>query len=82
VATGLNNLATVLRDTNRLAEAELLMRRGLTILLRFAAATGHQHPNLDAGLGNWLSVLDAMGQSHDQMRAAMAAVQQEVARGG
>ena len=53
VATALNNLAQLLQATNRLEEAELLSRRAVEILLRFAAETGHPHPNLDAAIENY-----------------------------
>lgn len=42
VATNLNNLAQLLQDTNRLAEAEPLMRRALDI---FTASLGDEHPH-------------------------------------
>ena len=55
VAIDLNNLAQLLKATNRLAEAEPLMRRALGI---FTASYGPEHPstqtvqrNLDALLG-------------------------------
>ena len=41
----LNNLAVLLRATNRLAEAEPLFRRAVEILLKFTHATGHEHPH-------------------------------------
>ena len=43
VAITLDNLAELLKGTNRLAEAEPLMRRAVQILLRFTRATGHPH---------------------------------------
>ena len=43
VAIGLNNLAALLRATNRLAEAEPLMRRALAI---DEASFGPDHPNV------------------------------------
>ena len=47
-ARDLNNLATLLQTTNRLAEAEPLMRRHWEIFLKFTRATGHPHPQLQA----------------------------------
>jgi hypothetical protein len=41
VAVGLNNLALLLSETNRLAEAEPLLRRALGI---FEASLGLEHP--------------------------------------
>ena len=46
----------LLRITNRLVEAEPLMRRGLVILLSF----GFEHPNLQAGQANYIQLLQAM----------------------
>ncbi len=43
VATGLNNLATLLQNTNRLAEAEPLMRRALAINEK---SLGTEHPTV------------------------------------
>src|SRR5689334_5735917 len=74
VATRLNNLARLLQDTNQLGEAEPLMRRGLVILLSFQRATGHAHPNRDAGLANYASLLRAMGKSEVETRAAIEAL--------
>ena len=42
VAIRLNNLATLLKDTNRLDEAEPLMRRALKI---FEDSLGAEHPS-------------------------------------
>ena len=68
VATQLNNLAQLLQATNRLSEAEPLMRRALEILLRFTTITGHQHPHLQAGIGNHAELLGAMGLSDVEIR--------------
>ncbi len=43
-ATLMNNLALLLKATNRLAEAEPLMRRALAIFLEFTRRTGHEQP--------------------------------------
>jgi hypothetical protein len=52
VAIHLNNLAALLQDTNRLSEAEPLMRRALLVLLKFTHETGHLHPDLSVALKN------------------------------
>ena len=49
VATDLNNLAVLLRETNRLEEAEPLFRRALTI---DEAAYGATHPKVATHLNN------------------------------
>lgn len=70
VARDLNNLARVLQETNRLNEAEPLMRRMVEIYLRFSRTTGHPHPNLPA-INNYPTLLAAMGQSPDEIRARL-----------
>jgi hypothetical protein len=57
--------------TNRLSEAEPLMRRHLEISLKFTRATGRPHPNLKYAFNNYSSLLDAMGRSREQILAAM-----------
>jgi tetratricopeptide (TPR) repeat protein len=74
VATYLNNLAWLLQDSNRLAEAEPLSRRQLKILFECSRATGHDHPHLETGIANYSRLLQAMGKSHDQIKAALQAL--------
>ena len=54
-ATALNNLAQLLQDTNRLSEAEPLMRRALVI---FDSSLGPEHPSTRTVRGN-LAALEA-----------------------
>ena len=56
MAIGLNNLAELLRDTNRLAEAEPLYRRALAI---DEASFGPDHPEVARGLNNLALLLKA-----------------------
>jgi len=56
VATGLNNLASLLESTNRMAEAEPLYRRALAIS---EASYGEHHPTVAAGLNNLAGLLQA-----------------------
>ena len=70
VATALNNLAQLLKATNRLAEAEPLMRRVVEIFIAFGQQ-GFQHPNLEAGLGNYFSLLQALGLSESEIQAKL-----------
>ena len=70
VARDLNNLAQLLQDTNRLAEAEPLMRRSLVILLSF----GSEHPNLQAGLANYIQLLQAMELTEAQISERLKAL--------
>jgi hypothetical protein len=68
VAIGLNNLAQLLKATNRLAEAEPLMRRMVEIFLKFTRATECPHPHLQAALGNYAGLLQAMGRRAADVR--------------
>ena len=68
VARYLNNLGQLLQATNRLVEAEPLMRRQLEILLAFKMTTGHEHQYLGAAIGNYTGLLEAMGRSSEQIR--------------
>jgi hypothetical protein len=70
VGIALNNLAKLLKDTNRLAEAEPLMRRGLVILLSF----GFEHPNLQAVLANYIQLLQAMELTEAQISERLKAL--------
>jgi tetratricopeptide (TPR) repeat protein len=54
VAIRLNNLASLLQDTNRLAEAEPLMRRALQI---DEGSFGSQHPDVAIDLHNLARLL-------------------------
>ena len=56
LAIYLNNLARLLQDTNRLAEAEPLMRRALAI---DEASYGPDHPNVARDLNNLALLLQA-----------------------
>ena len=56
MARDLNNLATLLQATNRLTEAEPLMRRALSI---DEASLGEAHPTVAAHLNNLATLLQA-----------------------
>jgi tetratricopeptide (TPR) repeat protein/nucleoside 2-deoxyribosyltransferase len=71
VAIHLNNLAQLLKATNRLGEAEPLSQRMLEIFLKFTRATGHEHPHLRTVIQNHTNLLDAMGQTSEQIRARL-----------
>jgi tetratricopeptide (TPR) repeat protein len=73
VAMDLNNLAQLLQATNHLAEAEPLMRRGLEILIAFGQQ-GFQHPNLTAGLGNYITLLQELGNDESAIQARLASL--------
>jgi len=67
VAIPLNNLAQLLQGTNRLAEA--LTRRVVEIFLRFAVATGHEHPHFRTAIGNYAKLLEQMGYNQAKIVA-------------
>jgi tetratricopeptide (TPR) repeat protein len=67
VATDLNNLASLLQDTNRLEEAEPLMRRMVSILKHFNDSTGHEYPHWRVALANYIGLLQAMGLSQEEI---------------
>ncbi len=77
VAIRLNNLAQLLQATNRLAEAEPLMRRHVVIFRKFGETTGHEHPHKQAALRNYRALLADMKLSPDQIEAKV----REVLRG-
>ena len=72
VARDLNNLAALLGDAGRPAEAEPLMRRVLAILTDFERRTGHSHPRREAAARYYARLLRAMGKSEAETRAAFA----------
>ena len=71
VAIDLNNLAQLLQDTHRLAEAEPLMRRAVEILLGFFVSTGHHHPNEALCISNYRILLEAMNYTPEQIDARL-----------
>ena len=78
----LNNLAQLLRFTNRLAEAEPLMRRHLAVFIDFERRTGHPHPHRDMASRNYAGVLAAMGKGEAEIKAAIDGVTAEVGARG
>jgi hypothetical protein len=71
VATHLNNLAALLQATNRLGEAEPLMRRALAI---DEASFGPEHPNVATDLNNLALLLqdtNRLGEAEPLMRRAV-----------
>jgi hypothetical protein len=72
LAASLNNLAQLLKSTNRLAEAEPLMRRALAI---DEASYGAQHPEVAIDLNNLASLMYAtnrLAEAEVLMRRALA----------
>ncbi|MBU2689964.1 MAG: hypothetical protein KJ970_03490 [Candidatus Eisenbacteria bacterium] len=72
----------MLKDTNRLGEAEPLSRRQLIIFIRFAASTGHEHPNFRVALSNYIEVLKQMGTSESEIGRRISTLLKEHDLGG
>ena len=62
VASVANNLAMLLQDTNRIEEAEPLLRRALEI---HEAAYGNQHPNVAINLNNLAMLLQDTNRTEE-----------------
>ena len=77
LAVRLNNLTRLLQDTNRLGEAEPLMRRHLVIFLMFQRDTGHPHPHRDTALNNYAVLLQEMGRTEAEIIGALQAAMRE-----
>jgi hypothetical protein len=74
VAIDLHNLAVLLQDTNRLEEAEPLMRRQLVILVKFTRETGHLHPNLRDAFNDYFALLKEISPDHEAIAERLAQV--------
>ena len=66
VGVGLYNLARLLQGTKRFAEAETFMRRSAEVFLKFTRDTGHTHPWLVDAIGNYIALLNEMGDTYGQ----------------
>lgn len=71
LAIALNNLALLLQATNRLTEAEPLIRRALGIFLDFTRRTGYEHPHLHIAQGNYTTILKALGRNEADIDAEL-----------
>jgi hypothetical protein len=71
VARDLNNLASLLQATNRLAEAEPLMARGFAVL----KSLGFDHPKTQSMRGNYIALLQAMGLAEPEIQAKLQSLQ-------
>jgi tetratricopeptide (TPR) repeat protein len=72
VDTTLSQLAGLMLEAKRLAEAEPLMRRRLALLATHTRRTGHQHPQLNAAMENYVSLLLATGFEEMDIRKRLA----------
>ena len=79
VAVASNNLAQLLQRTNRLAEAEPLMRRALEI---DEVAFGKQHPTVAIRLSNLAQILERTGRNEEAEPLIRRALEIDVAAFG
>ena len=77
VAIRLNNLGSLMYATDRLGEAEPLMRRMVAIFLKFQRATGHPHPHRETVLANHAILLRALGRDEASIAAEQQAMHRE-----
>ena len=77
VALVLNSLAALLRNTNRVTEAETLVRRALGILLRSRTTNGQAHRYLTDVLCNYYLVTQTMGLSGARFKEVIVTMAQE-----
>jgi acyl-CoA synthetase (AMP-forming)/AMP-acid ligase II len=71
-AGAINNLAKLLKNTNRLAEAEPLMRRVLVIVLKFTHDNGHLHPHFHDAMGSYVSLLQSQNRTKSEILTRLA----------
>src|SRR5260370_11511180 len=71
VGTRLNNLARLLFDTERFAEAEPLSRRQMEIFLSVSASSGREHPLLRKALDHHFELLMRVGRSEGESHREM-----------
>lgn len=69
LASAIGNLAVFLGETNRLAEAEPLLRRNVGIFLKFRAEHGHQHLHTIAAIRNYRFLCVKLGLSPGEIAA-------------
>jgi len=53
--------------SNRLEEAEPLMRKSLEIFFKFTEVTGYQHPNLQGAIENYYQLLLQLGKTETEV---------------
>jgi hypothetical protein len=66
-----NNLAGLLKATQRLDEAEPLMRRALEILVTFGRQTGYDHLNILIARENYRTLLRKLGRSPEHIEVEL-----------
>jgi tetratricopeptide (TPR) repeat protein len=74
VARDLYNLSRLLKDANRLDDAEPLMRRAVKIYVKFTHDTGHPHQRLQQVINSYGNLLIQMGRSQAQAAAQLSEV--------
>jgi ABC-type transporter Mla subunit MlaD len=66
-----NSLAGLLGATNRLDEAEQLLRQSVEMFFKFTRAIGHPHSSLQGALKNYAELLQIMDRSEEQVFATL-----------
>ena len=79
VAIDLNNLAQLLKATNRLATAEPLIRRAAAIFVR---SLGAEHPSSVTATGNYARLLLDTGRSEAEIQSELGVIAAEVPAAG
>ncbi len=77
VAIRLTNLTQLLQATNRLVEAEPLIRRAVEITMKFAHDTGHKDPHQQSRIDNYAYLLYQVGYSEEQILARLREIAAE-----
>jgi hypothetical protein len=67
----------LLQDSNRLSEAEPLMRRNLAILIHFARLNGYPHPRLQSSRDSYVTLLQEMKVPKGEISAQLRAMEAE-----
>jgi hypothetical protein len=81
VAIDLNNLASLLQDTNRMAEAEPLYRRALSIMTNYTRITGQHHTFLKTVTDNYTDLLQRIGYNRKQINDRFRELDLDVSSG-
>jgi tetratricopeptide (TPR) repeat protein len=74
VARDLYNLGRLLKDVNRLNDAEPLLRRVVQIYVKFTRDTGNPHQRLQQAINSYGNLLTQMGRPQDQVLAQLSQV--------
>jgi Tetratricopeptide repeat len=77
VASDLNYLAQLLRETRAPAQAEPLLRRAVLSFMKFKRSTGHLHLDFKTAFDNYRGILEAMALGEEEISRRIAEVGKE-----